>query len=430
MLALILLNGFFVAAEFGIVAVDRDRVKRRAEEGDRRAGSVEKALRTLSFQLSGAQLGITLTSLVIGFLAEPALGRPLSTVLENLGLSEGSSLPTAVAIALGVATATQMVVGELIPKNLAIAKPLETSYVVTTPLRLYNTMFKPLILFLNAAANWTVRRLGIEPREELRSVRSLDELALLIRSSHAEGALAESEASLLARSISFENKVAADALIPRTSVVALPISASIRDMTEKALGTGHSRFPVFSETLDDIRGTAHIKDAYRFDPPDRDQMPITRVLQDAIVVPESKELGSLLVEMRRERKHLVIVIDEFGGTAGIITIEDLLEEIVGEIEDEYDPTAPEVVGRTPEGIYVISGMLHPDEVREAVGFEMPEGDFETIGGFLLSLLGEIPSIGDHASHEEWEFKVVGMDDKRIDRILVVAPTEGPAEETR
>jgi CBS domain containing-hemolysin-like protein len=429
-LALILAHGFFVAGEFGIVAADRNRVERLAEEGHRGAASTLKAVRSLSFQLSGAQLGITITSLIVGFIAEPTIGRVLAPVIEDLGLPERTSLGVAVVVALGLATAVEMVVGELIPKNVAIAKPLDTSFRIATPLRLYNTLFRPLILFLNAAANWTVRLFGIEPREELSSVRSLEELDLLVRSSRAEGSLAEDEASLLARSISFENKDSADALVPRTSIVALPDTSTIGDMTKQALETGHSRFPVYSETLDDVKGTAHIKDAYRFPPSERDEMPITRILQEAIVVPESRDLGSLLVEMRRERKHLVVVIDEFGGTAGIITIEDLLEEIVGEIEDEYDVTTPEEIGSTPEGIYVISGMLHPDEVEEAVGFAMPEGDFETMGGFLFSLLGEIPAVGDHASYGGWEFKVVGMEGKRVDRVLVVAPPPAPAEETR
>jgi CBS domain containing-hemolysin-like protein len=429
-IALILAHGFFVAGEFGMVAADRNRVERLAGEGHRGAASTLKAVRSLSFHLSGAQLGITLTSLIVGFIAEPTIGELLAPLIHDLGLPERTSLGVAVVLALGLATAVEMVVGELIPKNLAIAKPLETAFKVATPLRIYNRLFRPLILFLNAAANWTVRLFGIEPREELRSVRSLDELDLLIRSSRAEGALREDEASLLARSISFENKVAADALLPRTSVVALPDTATIGDMTGTALETGHSRFPVYSETLDDIKGTAHIKDAYRFEPNERPAMPITDIVQDAIVVPESRELTSLLVEMRREHKHLVIVIDEFGGTAGIITIEDLLEEIVGEIEDEYDPSEPVEVTSTPAGIYVISGMLHPDEVEETIGFAMPEGDFETIGGFLFSLLGSIPRTGDHASYDSWEFKVVGMDGKRIDRILIVAPPDRPAEEVR
>jgi CBS domain containing-hemolysin-like protein len=426
-LALIFAHGFFVAGEFGLVAADRNKVERLAEKGHRGATSTLTALRSLSFQLSGAQLGITLTSLIVGFIAEPTIGELLAPVIEDLGLPEQTSLGVAVVIALILATAVEMVVGELIPKNVAIAKPQETAFKVSTPLRVYNKIFRPLILFLNAAANWTVRLFGIEPREELRSVRSLEELDLLIRSSHAEGALREDEASLLARSISFENKVAADALIPRTSVVGLPEDAAIGDMTQKALDTGHSRFPVYSETLDDIKGTAHIKDAYRFEPKERAGTPITAIVEDAIVVPESRDLASLLVEMRRERKHLVIVIDEFGGTAGILTIEDLLEEIVGEIEDEYDPDASAGVSQTPEGVHVISGMLHPDEVEEATGFEMPEGDYETIGGFLFSLLGEIPEVGAHASFNGWELKVVGMDGKRIDRVLIVAPPS-PSEE--
>jgi CBS domain containing-hemolysin-like protein len=352
----------------------------------------------------------------------------LDPVIEWAGLPERTAFGVAVALALGIATAAEMVVGELVPKNLAIARPLETAYKVATPLRTYNMLFRPLIVFLNAAANWTVRLLGIEPREELQSVRTLDELELLVHSSREEGALREDEASLLARSISFENKVAADALTPRTSIVALPDSATIADLADKALETGHSRVPFYGESLDEIKGTAYIKDIFRIEPDERPNTPITRILQDALFVPESRDLGSLLVEMRRERKHLAVVLDEFGGTAGVITIEDILEEIVGDIEDEYDPSTPAEVGQTPEGIHVIAGMLHPDEVEDAIGFEMPEGDYETIGGFIVSLLGHIPEVGEHVAYEGWEFKVVAMDGRRVDRILVVAPPPKPTEE--
>ncbi len=291
-------------------------------------------------------------------------------------------------------------------------------------MRLVNGLQRPLIVFLNSAANATVRLFGIEPREELLRIHSLEELDLLVRSSRAEGTLEEHDFSLLARSISFENKTAADALQPRTSLVAITPHETLADMANLALESGHSRFPVFEQDLDHIVGTVHIKDSYRFEPADREATPVSEIMQEPLFVPESRDLASLLLEIRRTRKHLAIVIDEYGGTAGIITLEDILEEIVGDIEDEYDPDAG-VSGLTtpPEGVHVVSGMLHPDEVIEAAGFEMPEGDYETLGGFLFTLFDRIPKVGDHTSYDEWEFKVVEMDGRRIAKVLVVAPPD-------
>lgn len=289
-------------------------------------------------------------------------------------------------------------------------------------LRFVNRLFRPLITFLNEAANWTVRRVGIMPQEELMPVRSLQELDLLIHSSRAAGSLMEEEFNLLSRSITFGSKTASDALVPRTAIVALQSHETIAALTRKALQHGHSRFPVYGENLDDIIGVVHVKDVYRFDDEARASTPVASIARDALVVPESRDLESLLVDIRRERQQLVVVVDEFGGTAGIVTIEDLLEEIVGEIEDEYDLIdAPQLTSGVPEGVHVLSGLLHPDEVEDACGFEIPPGPYDTLAGFLLSLFDRIPEQGAHACYQSWEFKVIEMDAKRIDKVLVVVP---------
>ncbi len=421
MLLLIVIHGFFVAGEFGLVAADRSRLENMAEDGDRRAKSAVGALRSLSFQLSGAQLGITLTSLIVGFIAEPTIGQLLAPLVEATGLGEGAAFGVSVALALGLATAAEMVVGELLPKNLAIARPVTTALAIATPLRFVNQLLRPLILFLNRAAEFTVRKVfKIEPQEELTQVRSLEEIEYLIRSSRREGTLGESEFSLLARSIRLDQKTAADALIPRTSIVSLERAATVNDLRALALKTGHSRFPVLGKDIDEVVGVAHVKDTYRFEPAERDSVAVTEVMQDPLVLPESRPLGSLLLEIKRTRKHLAVVIDEYGGTAGIITLEDVLEEVVGDIEDEYDPDQPPAEFTSPsEGIHVVSAMLHPDEVEEETGFEMPEGSYETLGGFLFYLFDRIPAVGDHVDFEGWEFKVVSMEGRRIDRVLMV-----------
>lgn len=428
MLALILAHGFFVAGEFGIVAVDRARIEHMAEEGHRGAGSVLAALRTLSFQLSGAQLGITVTSLLVGFLIEPVVAPLIEPVIELTGVPQRSTLAVSVAAALILATTFEMVLAELLPKNLAIARPLRTALLTAAPLRFANGLGKPFIVFLNAAANGTVRLLGIEPQEELGGLHSLEELQILIRSSREGGGLREEEFSLLARSIAFREKVAADALTPRVNIVALPTQSTIAEMQRIALETGHSRFPVYTEGLDDIIGTAHIRDVYGVEYDKRHEVPVTQIMRAPLIVPESKPLPAILAEMRREREQMVIVVDEFGGTAGIITLEDLLEEIVGEIEDEYDASqGPEAATPAP-GVSVLSGLLHPDEVQEQAGFRMPEGDYDTLAGFLLALFERIPLVGDQVAYDGWEFKVTAMDGRRIDKVLLVAPPPSEKEE--
>jgi CBS domain containing-hemolysin-like protein len=416
-----------VAGEFGLVAVDRSAIEGEAARGSARAKSTLTALKSLSFQLSGAQLGITVTSLIVGFLTEPAIAPAIEPLVGALGLGQRTSLGVSITIALALATAFEMVVAELIPKNLAIARPTGMALATAPALRFINRIFRRLILLLNASANWTVRRLGIEPQEELINVRSLQELELLIHSSREGGVLMEDEFALLARSISFAEKIATDALVPRMSIVASQAEETLADLRTKALESGHSRFPVYGDDLDDIVGVAHVKDLYRVPVLARDGTRVSAITQEVFVVPETRDLESLLVDMRRERKQLVIVIDEYGGTAGIITIEDILEEIVGEIEDEYDPTDLQLTPGALDGVHVVSGLLHPDEVREASGFEMPAGPYDTLAGFLLSLLHRIPSSGDHVGYRGWEFKVVEMDRKRIDKVLLVSPKTESAD---
>ena len=392
-----------------------------AEQGDRGAISTLKALRTLSFQLSGAQLGITVTSLLVGFIVRPTLGEALIPAAEALGIPADAAEGTSVAAALLLATAVQMVIGELIPKNIAVAEPLATSSVLATPFRLVNAVLKPLIVALNAAANATVRLFGIEPRDELESTVSLEELETLIHSSRRSGLLPEEDFSLLSRSISFADKAAADALVPRTRVVAIQRDATVPELRDLAVETGYTRFPVYAEGLDQIEGVVNVKAIFNLAAEARPTTTVSALVSDAPMVPESRPLDLLLTQMRRERAHMVIVLDEYGGTAGILTLEDVLEEIVGEIEDEHDPS--ELAGTVPgiEGVFVLSGLLHPDEVMNAAGFEMPEGDFETLGGFLLDRLGRIPATGDQIHHDGWEFKIKQMDGKRIAEVLAVAP---------
>ncbi len=349
--------------------------------------------------------------------------------MQATGVPEETSLAVSVALALFIATALEMVIAELVPKNLAIARPVDLGLRVSTPMRIYNNLLKPVILFLNAAANLTVRLFGVTPREELIGVRSLDELQMLIQSSREHGTLREEEFSLLRRSINFRGKTADDALVPRVDVKAIQQNATLHELSQLAAECGHSRFPVYGEDLDDVIGVAHVLDIYRVPLDQRRATPVSEITRDAVIVPEAASLESVMTRIRRARQQLVVVVDEYGGTAGIVTTEDLLEEIVGEIEDEYDPRE-RVLTSPVEGVHVVSGMLHPDEVLEATGLDLPEGDYETLAGFLLALLDRIPEPGEHISHGGWEFKILEVEKNRISRVLVCSPGSAQPEEEK
>jgi len=418
---LILGTAFFVAAEFALVAVERSRLETMAAGGSRSAKRALAMTKVLSFHLSGAQLGVTLVSVVLGFVAEPTIATLIEPLLRS-SLGERNAAGVSIAIALALATVLSMVLGELIPKNLVIARPERAVLRLARPLQMFSKAFSPIITLANGTANWVLRRLGVEPQEELASVRSLEELELVFRSSGAEGELAEGSITLLTRSIRFGEKTAADALVPRLAIVALTEADTVADLVARAVATGHSRFPVQGADLDDIRGVVHVKDVYRLPFAARATTPISEIMTEAFAVPESRDLESLLSELREVGTHMAVIVDEYGGTAGIVTVEDLLEEIVGEIDDEHDPTSEPVTSAAP-GSWLLPGTLHPDEVREATHFEVPEGEYETLAGFLLDCLGHIPDVGELVERDGWQFEVVEMDRRRIATVRAVAPPE-------
>jgi CBS domain containing-hemolysin-like protein len=425
-LALIGATALFVAAEFALVAVDRERVRADAAAGSRAARSTEAVLRRLSFHLSGAQLGITVCSLVLGFVAEPAVARVIEPAVGEV-VGEERALGVSIAIALLLATVATMVLGELVPKGLAVARPVRTAYALAGFMRVFDLAFGPVIRLLNGAANWTVRRLGIEPQEELRSVRSLDEIELLIRSSGEEGTLGPEELNLLTRTIRFGGKTVAEALVPRVDVVHLLVTDSVADLAQRSHDTGSSRFPVCRADLDDVTGLVHVKDVFRVPFEARSTTPVTEIESPAFVVPETAELATLLGDLRRTGHHMAVVIDEYGGTAGIITLEDLLEELVGEIADEHDPPEPRLTRVVRAGEWVLPGTLHHDEVVEVCGLDIPDGEYETLAGFVLHLLGHIPRPGEIATHKGWTLQVEEMERRRIASVLVRSPRDGGAE---
>ncbi len=428
-IVLILGCGLFVAAEFALIAVNRTTVERSAARGDSQATSVLRALTTLSTQLSSAQVGITITNLVIGFLAEPAIARLISGPLTAVGIPESNVHGVALALGLALATIATMVFGELIPKNLAIARPLATSKLVVGPLLLFTRIMRWPINFLNKSANFILRIFGTEPQEELASARSADELLSLVRRSAEKGTLAKETALMLERSLNFGDQTALDVMTPRVRVKAVPIDATISQLLQLARESGFSRFPVYGNNFDDVVGIAHIKHALRVPRSQRANTKVRQIMRQPVLLPSTIELEPLLSALRKGSLQIAVVIDEFGGTDGIVTMEDVLEELVGAVHDEHDRSAPFTHKRS-DGSWLISGLLRPDEIGEELGIFLPEEhEVETVGGLIVHELERIPKVGDTAVLQavnrsgdiiHASLRVERMDGNRIDRVRLVA----------
>ena len=393
---LILACGIFVAAEFAFVTVDRTAVDRAVEEGQTGAAGVRSALKHLSTQLSGAQVGITITNLAIGFLAEPAIASLLEGPLTAAGVPEGSVFGISVLIGLVIATFATMIFGELVPKNIAIAAPLATARATQGPQRFFTAAMAAPIRALNGAANALVRRLGVEPQEELRSARSAGELASLVRRSASEGTFDPDTAGLMQRSVAFGERSAGEIMTPRVRMASLTVKDSAANVIDLARSTGFSRFPVVTGDADEVVGAIHVKHAVAVPRERRRATRVRDLMVDIAVIPESLRLDPLMQLLRTEGFQVAVVMDEYGGTAGIVTLEDVVEEIVGEITDEHDRR--EVGGRLrrrPDGTWSLSGLLRPDEVEAETGVPLPEDEaYDTVAGLLVRHLGRIPESGD------------------------------------
>ena len=424
-------NAVFVAAETGLVTIDRNYVEARAEQGDGRFRRVAGTLRRLSTYLSGAQLGITVTSLAIGLVAEPSVATLLRGPLQAVGLGAEAAEVAAVAAALLMATAVQMVFGELVPKNIALSRPVGTVLRVVFPLVVFAQVARPLIAVLNGAANRLVHLMGVEPVEELRSARTPDELASVVRQAGAKGALAGETAMLMERSLSFGAKTAADVMTPRTRVRTVAAWSPVATVIEATRATGHSRFPVVGSDVDDLRGLVHVKNAVAVPVSERDSTRVADVMSKPVVVPKSIHLDPLLHLLQQRGLQLAVVVDEYGGTAGIVTFEDLVEELVGEVDDEHDAPAPGI-RREADGSWLLSGLLRPDEVQALTGVELPEGhsNYETVAGFILARLGRLAEVGDEVELPRFRLTVERLDGRRIDRVRLTADAHHNDGETQ
>ena len=441
---LILANALFVAVEFAFLTVNKNEVRRAASDGDRTMQAVSDSLSKTSSNLSGAQLGITVTSLVVGFLTGPSLGVLLAEGLGWTGMSPAAATGIATTAAFIIATFSQMVFGELVPKNWAIAEPSLVSRLVVFPQKVFMAVFGWLVWVLNSAANVVLRLLGFTPEEEVASARTAQELRAVVSQSGQQGTLDRTTAELAARSIEFGQRTAADVMQPRPQVTFLD-EHSAQDLLDLVAATGHSRFPVTGDGVDDIVGVVHFKHALAVPHEQRAATAVRDLVVDVPHVVESMTLDPLLAELREPGLQLAIVVDEYGGTAGIVTLEDLLEEIVGEIDDEQDP-GEDKHERLDDGGIAVSGLLRPDELGEILDLRLPEGEeSDTLGGLIAEILNQMPEPGDRIELDGKDLSdtdeddlptparialaVETMDGQRVDRIIVHPIALDPDDDT-
>ncbi|MFL4479196.1 hemolysin family protein [Paeniglutamicibacter sp. ORCA_105] len=408
-------TGLFVASEFALVNLDRHELEARAERGEKRLGTTINALKITSTHLSSAQLGITLTTLLTGYTFEPAISSLLRGPLLGAGIPESFVPGIGAVVGVFIATVFSMVIGELVPKNFALALPLATAKVVVPFQAVFTAVFKPVILMFNNTANAIIRSFGIEPKEELSGARSAEELSSLVRRSALEGMLEPDHATLLHRTLRFSDHTAADVMTPRVRMMAVDADASAQDIVKTATVTGFSRFPVIGRDRDEILGVVHLKQAFAIPLQARGTVAATELMVAPLMVPESMGVDSLLGRLRTHGLQVAIVSDEHGGTAGIVTLEDLVEELVGELEDEHDRARVGVLmtGRS----ITFDASLRPDELLDRTGISVPDGEeYDTVAGFVADELDRIPEPGDEVSLDGGTLRVERVVGTHVQRL--------------
>jgi len=418
---LVAANAFFVAAEFALVAARRTRIEAMVRKGDRRAKTVQLALQNLYRQLSAAQLGITVASVLLGYVAEETVAQLFlgwfAALPPALGFLARGGIASTVAI--GVVSFLHVVFGEQAPKAWAITYPEGTSRWAAAPLLFFAWITRPATNLLNWSAGRVVRLMGLTgTTAELEQIHSPEELRMLVEQSRKKGSLGAHDARLLEGVFEFSEKNARDVMTPRTAIVALPVTRSLEEAADRVAGAGRSRYPVYRESLDDIVGTVHAKDILKALRGGASQ-PLEAILRPAFFVPGTREVEDVLADMKRQKVHLAIVLDEFGGTAGLVTMEDLLEEIVGQIYDEYD--RPEATTPTSAGgdAAVLPGGTEIKDVNRTYGLQLDDSDYTTIGGLLFGTLGRLPRVGDRVEVAGATFEIVEMAGRRVAKVRVL-----------
>ena len=409
-LGLVALNAFFVAAEFSLVAARRSKLDEMIAQGDRAARTVQTALQHLDRYIAATQLGITIASLALGWIGEPVLAQMFDRVFRAIGLNPSPTAVhvAAVPVAFFILTFFHIVLGELAPKSIALTSPEKTARAVVRPLLVFSRVMSPLIWIFNGAANALLRIFGVEPVYDPAG-HSPDEIRFLVMQAHARGTLDESDRAMLAGVLDFHEKKARDVMRPRTEVVALDIEATEEEVWETLRRERYSRYPVYRESLDDVTGVFLAKDLWLHsgDAP----FNLADFVREPMYVPDSRPAERVLDDLRKTRAHMAVVLDEYGGTAGIVTMEDLVEEVVGDIADEYDFASRESI--VTDGVLELAGSLSLIDVRSDYRIQIPDGDWTTLGGYAFAKLGRLPRMGDRIPIPGGEMEVVAMDGRRI-----------------
>ena len=409
-LGLVAINGFFVAAEFSLVAARRSKLDEMIAKGDRGARVVQTAVKDIDRYIAGTQLGITIASLALGWVGEPVLARLFDQAFRFIGLNPSATAThvAAVPIAFFLLTFFHIVLGELAPKSIALASPERTAKAIARPLMVFSRFMSPLIWLFNGAANGLLRIVGIEPPSDQEG-HSPEEIRFLVMQAHAHGTLDESDRAMLAGVLDFHEKKARDVMRPRTEIVALDVESNEEEVWEVLRRERYSRYPVYRESLDDVIGVFLAKDLWLHsgDAP----FNLADFVREPMYVPDSRPAERVLDDLRRTRAHMAVVLDEYGGTAGIVTMEDLVEEVVGDISDEYDFASRESI--VTDGVLELAGSLSLIDVRSDYRIQIPEGDWTTLGGYAFAKLGRLPRMGDRIQIPGGEMEVVAMDGRRI-----------------
>lgn len=426
---LVLANGFFVAAEFALVGSRTSRIEELAAKGNAGAGMALRAIHHLDHYISGTQLGITLASLGLGWVGESTIASLLIQAFEPLPSPWNAVASHTVAgtMAFALITFMHIVLGELAPKSLALLFPERVSIWTAAPLIVFSRIFAPFIIVLNGSANLLLRTVGLRQPHEAERVHRPEEIELLLRKTQEFGLMAEEPADMIRGVFDLSETIAAEVMTPRTEVVAVPITATVEEIADVFLDSGHSRLPVYEQTIDHIIGVVLARDFWR-SRRDRREAGLRQILRSVPFVPETKDLEHLLHEMQREATHIVVVLDEYGGTAGVVTVEDVVEQIVGEIADEHEEQYAEI--REEEGKIIVSGRALVSDINERFALKLPEDEYTTAAGLIMGLLGRVAEESDRITFEGGSMEVLSMSGRRIEwmEMELEKPPEQPGEE--
>ena len=427
--ALLLANGFFVAAEFALLASRRSRVEQLAADGVRGASSALAGIRELSLMLAGAQLGITMASLGLGAVAEPAIAHAFEPLLERFALPSGLVHGLAFTFAMAIVVFLHMVVGEMAPKSLSISNPERAAVWLAPPFRAFTWVFRPFIRMLNAMANAIVRLCGVEPQDELAAAHAPSDLLMLVKESAEQGTLSSDQHGLLERALDLSGLDAEAAMSPRRDIVAIEADATLEQIERVAAESGRSRLPVFEKELDHVVGVLHVKDVLRVPNAERGTVNARSLARPAFVTVESRPIEDLMIDMRQARAHVALVVDEYGSVSGLVALEDLIEELIGDFEDETDVARErraqlQRAQRRPDGSIAVAATMRPDELEDLTGVMLPSGDYETIAGYVIAELERLPEVGDRVANDTCELEVSKVDGTRVIELLLRRSGDG------